>query len=90
MITRIATASVLVALQSNASVLESAIKDCANLDASACSHKLHSAVTADPFAHFYLGLLEQQRSDPDLDAALQHYEYGESSKLYIGDIHLVS
>lgn len=90
MIRQIVIACLRVVLQSSASVLESAIKDCASLDASACSHKLHSAVALDPFAHFYLGLLEQQRPDPDLEAALQHYEYAEFTELSMGDVNLVS
>lgn len=56
------------------SKLDLALEACANLDADACSDRLVSVVDADPSAHFYLGLLEHQRSTPNYDAALRHYE----------------
>lgn len=55
-----------------ASMLDDALHNCAKLDATACRQQL--VAVADPLAHFYLGLLEQQLPEPDLDKAVLHYE----------------
>lgn len=52
--------------------LDDALHDCAKLDATACRQRL--VAVPDPLAHFYLGLLEQQLPEPDLDTAVLHYE----------------